>query len=336
MEVGIVEEPICNENQVKIEVAYTGICGTDLHIFHDTFRNYPPVVLGHECSGVVVELGKNVKKLSLGDRVTVLGSTQKTCGTCINCKTGYYMFCKTRRGMGHGVNGSFTKYLCIEEEVVYKLPDYVSLKEGALAEPLACAVQAIEELTDIKSGDVVLLSGPGPIGLICLSLLVMKGCRVLVSGTNVDAKRLAIAKALGADRIVNVQTENLESIILEETDSVGVDVTIDCSGSPIAINTCFEFVKNRGKHIQVGIAGKEFVFNYDTILYKQLQVFGSLAHSINTWDRVMKIYKQNKINLRPIITDIMSLQDWEQAFQLCEEKQCGKVLIKYDENSSWE
>lgn len=336
LELGILEEPTCKENQVKIEVAYTGICGTDLHILHDTFKSSPPVVLGHECSGVVVEVGGQVKKFSIGDRVTVLGSTQGTCGKCFHCKTGCYMFCEYRRGMGIGVNGSFTKYVCIEEDVVYKLPDYISLKEGALAEPLACAVQAIEELTNIKSGDVILLSGPGPIGLICLSLLVMKGCKVIVSGTNVDNDRLNIAKELGADRIVNVQTENLQDVIFEETNGTGVDITIDCSGAPAAINMCFEHVKKLGKHIQVGIVGKEFQFNFDTILYKQMSVYGSLAHSISTWNRVMKIYQQNKINLKPIITHVMSLENWENAFQLCEEKQCGKVLIKYDEQSNWD
>ncbi|WP_342471428.1 alcohol dehydrogenase catalytic domain-containing protein [Metasolibacillus sp. FSL H7-0170] len=336
IEVGTVEEPTCNDNEVKIEIAYTGICGTDLHIYHDTFKSYPPVILGHECSGIVVEAGKDVQNLKAGDRVTVLGSTERTCGKCIHCKTGFYMFCETRRGMGHGVNGSFTKYLSIKEEAVYKLPQHVSLQEGALAEPLACAVQAIEELTDIKSGDVVLLSGPGPIGLICLSLLAIKGCKVLVSGTDVDAQRLEIAKELGAARVINVQQENLANIVAEETNNQGVDITIDCTGAPMAISSCLEQVKKRGQHIQVGIVGKAFNLDFDIILYKQLQVYGSLAHSITTWDRVMKIYDQNQINLKPIITHVMNLNDWQKAFQLCEEKQCGKVLIQYDESTNLE
>lgn len=325
-----IEEPVCKLDQVKIEVAYTGICGTDLHIFHDTFKSYPPVVLGHECSGVVVETGPDVTNVTVGDRVAVLGSTQRTCGTCIHCKTGYYMFCEHRRGMGHGVNGSFTKYLTIEEHVVYKLPDHVSLQEGALAEPLACGVQAIEELTDIKSGDVVLLSGPGPIGLICLSLLALKGCKILVTGTDVDVQRLEIAQELGADRVINVQQENLSEIVALETNGLGVDITVDCTGVPVAINECFKQLKNRGKHIQVGIAGQPFTMDYDVILYKQLQVYGSLAHSYETWERVIKLYEQNKINLKPIITHTMLLEEWDSAFQLCEDKKCGKVLLKYE------
>lgn len=323
-------EPTLTDGQVMVEVKYTGICGTDLHIYHDTFKNYPPVILGHEFSGIVTDTSPSVNNVKVGDKVTVLGSTARTCGACSFCKTGYYMFCPSRRGMGHGVNGSFTKYVAVREDMVYKLSNNVPLEEAALAEPLACAVQAIEELTTIQVGDTVLLSGPGPIGLICLSLLALKGCKIIVAGTSADTLRLEIAKELGADIVIDVVKEDLAELIEIETNGIGVDVTIDCSGSGMAINDSFKMLKERGKHIQVGIVGKKVTLDYDQILYKQLQLFGSLAHSIKTWDKVIQILEQRKINLAPIITHKLSITKWEEAFKMCEDKTCGKVLLSHD------
>lgn len=324
-----IKDPVCSADRVKVEVKYTGICGTDLHIYHETFKSYPPVILGHEFSGIVVEIGENIKNAKIGDRVAVLGSTAVTCNSCQYCKTGYYMLCSTRRGMGHGVNGSFTKYAVVREDMLYKVPDSVSLEEAALSEPLACAVQAIEELTDIKVGDTVLLSGPGPIGLICLSLMVMKGCKVIVAGTPSDEARFKIAKELGADILVDVVNEDLQAVVMRETGGIGVDVTVECAGVDLSISSCLQAVKKLGKHIQVGIAGKEITVDFDTILYKQLQVYGTLAHSITTWNRVTQILTQGKINLAPIITHKLPLSEWSDAFEMCEQKACGKVLLSH-------
>ena len=193
-----VAEPACPANGVKIEVKFTGICGTDLHVYHDTFKNYPPVILGHEFAGVVCETGLGATTLKIGDRVTVLPSSAVVCGKCEFCRQGYYMFCPIRRGMGHGVNGSFTRFAAVREDQCYKLPDDVSFEEAAMAEPFAAALQAVGELSACTVGDSVLLSGPGPIGLLCLMVLVNQGCRVIVAGTAADLPRLEMAKALGA------------------------------------------------------------------------------------------------------------------------------------------
>lgn len=325
MQVIEVEEPKCGPDDVKVEIAFTGICGTDLHIFHDTFKSYPPVILGHEASGVIVEVGDHVSPSRLGERVAILGSTEKTCGFCENCKQGYYMFCATRRGMGHGVNGSFTKYVVIGSDLTYRLPDHISLEIGSLAEPLACVVQALEELGPITSGSDVLLTGPGPIGLLSIALLVHKGCSVTVIGTESDSERLTIALELGATNIVNLSADKSN----EQLKGVSFDYTVDCSGVPSAIQTCLEFCKPRGSHFQIGIVGKKFELDYDVILYKQLNVHGSLAHSFSSWEKVMKLFEQNKINLQPLITHTYPLEKWREAFELCEEKKGGKVLITY-------
>ncbi|KRE69655.1 zinc-dependent alcohol dehydrogenase [Paenibacillus sp. Soil750] len=326
-----VQEPVCDSDSVKIEIKFTGICGTDLHIYHDTYKSNPPVILGHEFSGIITEVGKNVQRFQLGDKVTALPSTAVTCGSCIHCRTGNYMFCSKRKSLGSGVDGAFTKYVVVREDMVYRIPEHISLEEAALTEPLACAVKAIEELTPIHVGDTVLLSGPGPIGLICLALLVMKGCKVIVAGTTADASRLEIAKELGADVIVNVSEENLHEVIERETEFQGVDVAVECAGAGPSVSSCLRALKKRGAYIQVGIVGKEITIDYDTILFKQLQLVASYAHSIETWERVMNIWKQNKIRLQPIITHKLPLSQWKEAFEICEQKIGGKVLLSYDE-----
>jgi L-iditol 2-dehydrogenase len=325
-----IPEPICDETGIKIKIHYTGICGTDIHIYHDSYDYSPPVVLGHEFSGEVVESGKNVKHIRPGDFVTVLPSVAWTCKRCTFCKQGHYMFCSERRSLGSGVNGSFTEYVVVNEDMVYKIPPSLSMQEAALAEPLACAVQAVEELTDINTGDWVLLSGPGPIGLLVLSLLVAKGCNVIVTGTSQDEKRLHIAQELGAKKVVDVFTEDLASIIRERTNGIGVDIAIECSGAPSAVNSCIKSLKKLGKHIQVGIIGSEIDMDIDTLLYKQITFFGSYAHSMKTWDKVQKLLTSNIINLKPIITDIIPLSDWQNAFDLFQSKESGKILMYYD------
>ncbi len=153
-----VEEPVCGPGQVKVEVAFCGVCGTDLHVLHDTFRSCPPVIMGHEASGKVVEVGAVAAGVSIGDRVTILGATAVTCGQCRYCRSGNFMFCANRRGMGHGVNGAFARYLVVRPDQVYRVPEDFPLEEAALSEPFAAAVQAVTEVTQVRIGDTVLIS----------------------------------------------------------------------------------------------------------------------------------------------------------------------------------
>lgn len=320
----------CGPRSVKLEVRFAGICGTDVHVYYDRFRSYPPVILGHEFSGIVIETGEEVKSVSAGDRVTVLGSSAVVCGACEYCVSGYYMFCSVRRGMGHGVNGSFTKYVAVREDQVYRLPETVSLEIGALCEPFASAVQPVEELASVHVGDTVLLSGPGPIGLFCLMLLLSHRARVIVAGTDQDAMRLGLAAELGADAVVDVTREDPDAVVDRVTHGRGVDLAFECAGSAASSHACLRALRSLGQYIQVGINGKDVTFPIDTVLFKQLRVLGSLGHSLSTWRRVMAILEQRKLNLEPLISHILPLSRWRDGFDLCENKQGVKVLLQYD------
>jgi L-iditol 2-dehydrogenase len=325
-----VPEPACPPDGVKVEVRFTGICGTDLHVYHDTFRSYPPVVLGHEFSGVVVESGEQIRGVRPGARVAVLGSTAVSCGVCEHCRQGFYMFCATRRGMGHGVGGSFTRFVVVREDQVYPLPDSVSFEEGAVCEPFACAVQ-MDELAPTQAGDVALVSGPGPIGLLCAMLLASRRCRVLVAGTEQDEARLKVASTLAIYRVVNVSREDLQAAIAAATGGRGADLVVEAAGAAASVAGCLRAVRSRGTYLQIGIHGADVTAPLDLVLYKQLRVLGSLGHSLSSWDRVMRIVGQSGVDLRAIVTHVLPLSRWREAFDLCESKRAVKVLLHYDE-----
>jgi L-iditol 2-dehydrogenase len=288
-------------------------------------------VLGHEFSGVVVEAGSDIRTVRPGARVAVLGSTAVSCGACEHCRQGYYMFCAVRRGMGHGVSGSFTKYVVVREDQVYPLPDEASYEEGAVCEPFASAVQAADDLAPSHAGDVALVSGPGPIGLLTAMLLVTRGCRVLIAGTDQDKARLELATRLGIHRPINVSQEDLTGAIAAETGGRGVDLAVEAAGAAASVAACLQSLRSRGVYIQVGIHGRDVTMPLDLVLYKQIQLYGSLGHSLLTWDRVMRIVAQRRVDLRGVVTHEMPLSRWREAFDLCENKQAVKVLLHYDE-----
>lgn len=322
-----VDEPACGDEQVKVEIAFCGVCGTDLHVLHDTFRNYPPVILGHECAGRVVEVGRRVTGVALGAPVTILGATAVTCGECRFCRSGHFIFCKSRRGIGHGVNGGFTRYVVARPDQLYRVPEGFSLDEAALSEPFAAAVQAVTEVTRVRAGETALVSGPGPIGLLCLKLLAAEGVTAIVAGAAGDDERLAAARRIGAAVVVNTGARDLKAAVLEETAGLGVDVALECSGHPDSVRACIESLRPMGRHTQVGICGRDIPFPMDQVFYKQLTVAGSICYTAATWQRMMDIYAQGRVRLYDLVTARLPITDWRQAFDLCRDRKALKVLM---------
>jgi L-iditol 2-dehydrogenase len=322
-----VAEPVCGDGQVVIEVAACGICGTDLHVYHDRFRNYPPVILGHEFAGTVVEVGRDVTDVSPGERVTVLPASAVTCGTCSYCRQGQFMFCPQRRGMGHGINGAFTRFAVVRRDQVYRLPEHVGLDVAAMCEPFAAAVHAVVEKSRIGCGDVVLLSGPGPIGLLCLKVLAAQGHRVIVAGAGEDAIRLETARTFGAQAVVDVTRQDLSAVARDLTDGRGADVAIECAGVAASVRGCLDALRPCGQLTQVGHFGSSVELNYDHVAFKELEIRGSVGYTAATWDRVMRILAAGTIDLSDMISHRLPLDQWQDGFNLCERKEGLKVLL---------
>lgn len=328
VEVREAEEPRCADNQVRLEVAFCGICGTDLHVYNDTFRNYPPVILGHEFAGTIVETGGSVHKFSVGDRVTVLGAMTVTCGQCVYCRKGEFMFCPERRGMGHGVNGAFTRYAVAREDQLFRLPENLPVEEGAMVEPFAAAVHAVCDISEIRLGDVALVSGPGPMGLMCLKLLVAQGLKTIVAGAAADVRRLEIAAKLGAAVTVNTSEQGLLSIVKDETDGFGVDIAFECAGAAGSVANCLHALRPLGRFTQVGHFGKEVTVPFDRVAFKQLRVNGSVGYNAETWRRALSILGHGTVRLQDMITHKLPLHEWQAGFTAFENKSALKVLLK--------
>jgi len=320
-------DPDPTPQQVKLEISQCGICGTDLHVLHDTFRNYPPVILGHEFVGRVVEEGRDItNRIDRSARYAVLGATAVTCGHCQYCRSGEFMFCPERRGMGHGVNGAFARYACVRPDQLFRLDDALADEEGALVEPLAAAVHAVTERTEVNPGDIVLISGPGPIGLLCLQVLVHLGIRTIVAGTTPDARRLQLARELGAIRTVDVQQENLAEVLRDATAGKGVDVAFEVSGAANSARACLDVLGPFGRYTQVGHFGRDITVPFDHIAFRQLRVTGSVGYTARTWEHTMKLLSAG---LRPsqIVTHRLPLSRWREGFDLFERKEALKVLL---------
>ena len=316
--------------ELLVEVKATGVCGTDLHILEDTFRNHPPVVLGHEFSGVVLETGEGVTMFQAGDRVTA-EAPACLCGKCMYCRTGNYNHCSNRSGMGWGENGSFAKYTIIEEQMAHIVPCGVSFKAGALMEPMACVAHAIE-ITGLKGDDTVVVSGPGPNGLLMTQLAKAEGATVIVTGTGADAGRLEIARQLGADYTINVQAEDAAARIRELTGGYGADAVFECAGAQSSIDACFEYVRRMGKYTQMAMFGnRKMAIDMDKLVVKEIRMIGSQSQRWTSWDKTVKLLAAGKVRLDPLVTHEFGLSDWKSAFEVFEKKQGLKVVMYPEE-----
>ena len=320
-------EPQCTDDKVILEVAHCGVCGTDLHVYSDTFRNFPPVILGHEFSGRIVEVGKNVRDIKLDDTFSVLGATAVLGENCEYVERGEFMFSKGRRGMGHGVNGAFTRYTCVRPDQLFAIPEGVSLEIAALVEPFAVAVHVVEEIADFCVGDTVLLSGPGPIGLLCLKMLTAHGLKVIVVGTEEDTMRLEMARSYGADSVLVAGKDNIQQAIENQTDGKGVALAIECAGAEASVVNCMNALMPLGHYVQVGHFGKDLTVPWDLVAFRQLRIHGSVGYTKQTWHRAMRILEQKAVDLSDVITHRLGLDEWNHAFELMWQKQAIKILL---------
>lgn len=329
VEVRDVEEPRPGPGQVKVEVKAAGVCGSDLHIYYDEIAIpiEPPVVMGHEFSGVIAQVGKGTGQFHVGDRVTC-ETTGWSCGKCLQCRMGHYNMCVHRKVVGYALDGCFAKYCVVNEHQVHLLPDNVDLVSGALTEPLACCVHAVLELTSISAGDVVVLTGPGPIGLLCLQLAKSAGGYVVMCGTAQDAGRLELARGFGADRVVNVEAEDVRRVVAGLTGAQGADVFLECSGAPPAARLGLEICRRGGQYTQVGLFPGPFELKFDLVAYKELRVTGSLGQRWTSWQRSLALLSQRQVDTKSLVSHTLPITEWAEAFRLFEEKQGLKIVLE--------
>jgi L-iditol 2-dehydrogenase len=328
VEIREVSEPTPGRGQVKVEVKAAGICGSDLRIYHDNtpVPINPPVTMGHEFSGVITEVGEGVTEWKIGDRV-VSETAYSVCGKCHYCSTGNYHMCSSRKGLGYFVNGVFAKYAILPQERLHMLPDNIDFVSGALLEPLACVTHAVLEQTSITAGDVVLVVGPGAIGLGALQLAKLQGAVTIVAGTSRSRERLKFAKELGADYTIDVQEEDLEKFISSLTKGKGVDVVLECSGSAKAADNALKVIRKQGQFTQIGLFGKPITINFESICNKELYVRGSMGSKWTSWEKIIGLVEGDKIKTKELVSHQFPLTEWKKAFEIFENREGLKVIL---------
>lgn len=327
IEVRDIPEPTPNAGEALIRVSAAGICGTDIHIYKDEFRSRPPVVLGHEVSGEVIGVGAGVDSEWVGRRVTT-ETYYKTCGVCMYCRRGQRNLCLNRLSIGSGVNGGFTQYVVVPATNLHELPADIDDEAGALTEPLACVVHAVLSEPTVSPGDVAVIAGPGAIGLLTLQVVKASGATVVMLGTSADERRLDMARELGADHVVNVQTGDPLTLLNEITqEGMGADVVYECSGAGKAAQQLLTLVRRRGRYVQIGLFGAPIAWDLDQVCYRELTVTGSNASVTSAWDKAIKLMASGTVKTKPLITHRYDVTAWEDAFQTFDLKNGVKTLL---------
>lgn len=327
VEVRDIPEPEPGPGQVKLRVRAAGLCGTDLHIYKDEFRSWPPVVLGHEVAGEIVELGEGVQGLKPGMRVTT-ETYFSYCGKCRYCRAGNVNLCLERRSIGSAVNGGFTSYLITPARNIHELPEDVDFRAGALTEPLACVVHAALTTPTVTPGDVAVIAGPGSIGLLTLQVVKAAGATAVMLGTDADEHRLELARDLGADHVVNVQRSDPASLIGDLTEGgLGADVVYECAGAGAAAQQLLTLVRRRGRYVQIGLFGKPIAWDLDQLVYKELTATGSNASTPSSWLRAIELMRTGKVRTAPLITHSFPVTEWEKGFATFEDRAGVKTIF---------
>ena len=320
-------EPTLVPGHVLIRVAACGICGTDLHIFHDEYPTNPPVILGHEMAGTVVDVASDVASVQVGERVTAL-TYSYTCGTCRFCRSGRINLCPNRRSFGSGVDGAMARWLVVPARNVLALPANVDEVTGAMTEPLACCVRGIVDYANPRPGDVVVISGPGPIGLLSSLVALTTGATIVILGLSTDERRLDIARQIGVHHVLDVQQVDVARYVRDLTGGDGADVVVECAGAEKSAQTCLEVVRRGGSYVQMGLFGSPIRFDLTQVTMREIALAGPFATLPGTWSRTLRLMGEGRLDPRPVLSDELSLEEWAEGFRKAEAKDAGKVVLR--------
>jgi threonine 3-dehydrogenase len=327
-ELAMVDIPQVGPGEVLIEVKATSICGTDLHIYNwDPWarsRIKPPMVFGHEFAGEIVELGEGVTTLELGDYVSA--ETHIVCNVCYQCRTGEAHICEDVSIIGVDRPGSFAEYVSIPEQNAWLNPPDMPPEVASIQEPFGNAVHSA--LSTELAGKKVLVTGCGPIGLMAIGIAKASGAAA-VYGTEVVAYRLELASHMGTDLLLDPTEADVVSEIMTATSGLGADVLLEMSGNPSAIHEGFAVLRSGGYAALLGLPSKPMELDLNNeIIFKGAMVYGVSGRKIwKTWYQTRALLSSGAVDVNPIITHQLPLEEFEQGLKLMSTGECGKVVL---------
>lgn len=296
--------------EVQIKVAYSGICGTDLHIFHGVMdgRVKMSQVMGHEMSGTIQKIGRQVKGFKIGDRVTVM--PLDPCNACPACQAGHTHICYNLKFLGIDTPGAFQSYWTVPAHTLHHLPENLSLRHGALIEPLSVACHDVR-LAGVKPGDNVVVIGSGPIGMLVALVAKSVGANVLVS--EINPYRVEFAKSLGVEA-VNPKEINLVDLVMERTDTAGADIVFEVTSSASGAAIMTELLRTRGLAVIVGIFAQPVPVNLHRFFWRELRMIGARVYESQDFKMAIDLASSGELPLEKLITTIYPLEDLKKGF----------------------
>jgi threonine 3-dehydrogenase len=320
--------PEIGHNDLLIKINKTAICGTDMHIYNwDEWsqKTIPvPMIVGHEYVGTVVDMGQEVRGYKMGDRVS--GEGHITCGHCRNCRAGRRHLCRNTSGIGVNRQGSFAEYLAIPAFNAFKIPNNISDELAAVFDPFGNAVHTA--LSFDLVGEDVLITGAGPIGIMAAAVARHAGARHVVI-TDINQYRLDLASKMGASRVVNVANENLTNVMHELGMTEGFDVGLEMSGVPSAVRDMLAKMNNGGKIAMLGIPPEDVAVDWNLVIFKGLTIKGIYGREMfETWYKMASLI-QGGLDISPIISHEMNVDDFQQGFDIMGSGQSGKVILNW-------
>jgi alcohol dehydrogenase/L-iditol 2-dehydrogenase len=303
--------PEIGPDDVLLEVANVGVCGSDLHQWtadHSWPVNYP-VVLGHEFAGRIAQLGSNVQGWKEGDRVAsetaaVIDTTNPM------SRRGLYNLDPTRKGFGYGVNGAMTRFVRVPSRILHALPDSLPFEHACLTEPCCVAYNAVVKNARIEPGDRVIVLGPGTIGILCAAMARLCGAEVALVGLEADRRRLEIAGAYGCEPIIGNAVDWAKA-----RDGLGADGVIDAAGVSVTLKVAIDLVRPAGWISKVGWGRDPLGFSLDPLVQKNVTLQGSFSHNWPIWERVIALLSSRQLSVAPIIGGVWPITEWHTAFE---------------------
>jgi len=333
--------PEIEDNDLLIEVRAAGICGSDIAYDNGEHPHHLncPVILGHEFSGVVSKVGKNVRDWKLGDRV-VSDNTGYVCGKCYACSTGQFLSCPDRLGLGYGTHGGFTDYVKISGELLmrnpntlFHIPDSISFEEAAILDPVCNAYKGIVQESHILPGEDIAIFGIGPIGLFAVQIANLIGCaNIIVIASSANEERFLMAKRYGANHIIRYDKENVIARIKDITNKEMVAAAIDCAGPNSVISQAMDSLRNGGEIIKIGYDKNPYNYSLDNLLERGITLKGHFGYDFVSWKNCLKLLELGKIDLKGMISHHIRLEDWKTGFDLVRNRKAIKIIFTKDES----
>ncbi len=320
--------PIPGHNDVLIRVIKSSICGTDLHIYKrdEWAQNTIPVpmIIVHEYVGRVAAIGSEVKSVQIGDRVTSEGHI--ACGHCRNCRRGRQHICEKTIGIGVNIDGAFADYVSVPSNNVMKISPEIPDEIVSIMDPFGNATHTALSFPLI--GEDVLVTGAGLIGSMCVAVARFAGARYVVA-TETNEYRAELAKKMGATRVVNPLKENLTDV-MNGLGMIGFDIGLECSGSSAAFNQLLEHMYNSGKVSLLGILPSDSTVDWNKVIFKGLTLKGIYGREMfETWYHMEQMLTQG-LDISPIITHRMKVEEFQKGFDIMETGNCGKVILDWE------